>query len=633
MSTSQTAGDPTGSAIGREPVVHVPSAPTGAYRVVASLARPAVWILFRPRVQGLDRLPARGGFVLSSNQLSNLDGFALAYPLYPRQVRWMGKSELFRRPIASALRTLGLFPVRRGEGDIQAVQTAVEFARRGHPVGIFPEGTRREKGFCKTRTARPHTGAARVALAAGVPLVPAAILGTERLTLLRRWRVAFGAPVAIDDLDPGEPGAAREATRRLMIAITDLEDELRTYVGKTRGRLHPRLHLDISFGDLLFAAAACVGAHRRTRERRVLDAWGDSNGIVCLSVRSAFELLLDALPLVPGDEVAFTAITHPDMVRIAEAHGLVALPLDLDTGTLAPQPDTLERAITRRTRLLVVAHLFGGRVELTTLVSAAKRHGLLVVEDCAQSLTGPQDRGDELADVSLFSFGSIKTATALGGALVRMADPHLAHQMRIRHEGWPVQPRREYAQRVLKFAGLRALAHPRVYWVFTRLLDARGRVLDSVVNGAVRGFPGPELAGRIRRRPSAPLLALLARRLRRFDVERVEARARAGDRLAAALPRGLVRPGAGARDATHWVFPVVTHDRAALTASLRDAGFDAAVATSGITSISPPSARPDLRPTNADRMMAGIVFLPAYPELGDRELARLASAVAEGVGD
>jgi dTDP-4-amino-4,6-dideoxygalactose transaminase len=311
----------------------------------------------------------------------------------------------------------------------------------------------------------------------------------------------------------------------------------------------------------------------------------------------------------------------------------VPVPLDLAPRTLAPEPDALDRVITGRTRLVVVAHLFGGRVELAPLVSVAHRRGVLVVEDCAQRLTGTQDHGNPLADVSLFSFGSIKTATALGGALARVTDGRLADRMRTQHAGWPIQPRREYAQRVLKFTGLRTLTHPRIYWLFARMLDSTGRHLDSVVNGAVRGFPGPELARRIRRRPSAPLLALLARRLRRFDDERVEARRRAGNRLASALPRDLVRPGASASDPTHWVFPVLTRNRTALTAALRRAGFDAAVATSGIASVTPPSARPDLRPTNADRMMAEIVFIPAYPELGDHELARLASVVTETLDD
>jgi perosamine synthetase len=608
-----------------------PSAPTRPYRFVAALARPTIRILFRPRVHGLSRIPARGGFVLCSNQLSNLDGFALAHPLYPRQVQWMGKAELFRRPIASTLRRLGIFPVRRGVGDIQAVRTAAELARRGHAVGIFPEGTRREKGVRKTRSPRPHTGAARVALAAGVPLVPAAIVGTERLTMLRRWRVAFGTAVPLDDLEPADRRAPREATRRLMAAIARLEEELRTEAEGARRRLHPRLRLDVSFADLLFAASACIGARQGNRDARLLEAWGEPDGVVCLSVRSAFDLLLDALSLAPGDEVAFSAVTHPDMVRIAEAHGLRPLPVDLDLETLAPGSDALERAITPRTRMVVIAHLFGGRAELAPLVDVAKRHRLVVIEDCAQCLRGPQDRGDELADVSLFSFGAIKTATALGGALARVNDRRLAERMRARQDGWPLQPRPEFALRAFKFTGLRVLGHPRVYWLFARLLAVAGRDLDAVVNGSVRGFPKRELLRQIRRRPSAPLLALLARRLSRFDAERFEARTRAGGRLAAALPANVALAGRAALDPTHWVFPVVTSDPGKLIATLRSAGFDAAAATSSIASVSPPSDRPDLRPEVADRMLAGVVFLPAYPELGVRELARLASAVEQAV--
>ena len=154
-----------------------------------------------------------------------------------------------RGPIAPILRKLGIFPVRRGKGDIQAVRTAADVAGRGHPVGIFPEGTRRAKGFRKSRAPRAHTGAARVAIAARVPLVPAAILGTERLTLLRRWRVAFGAPVPLADLPPDDRQAAREATRRLMAAIAELEEELRAEAERAKLRLHPRLRLDVSFGD------------------------------------------------------------------------------------------------------------------------------------------------------------------------------------------------------------------------------------------------------------------------------------------------------------------------------------------------------------------------------------------------
>ena len=105
----------------------------------------------------------------------------------------------------------------------------------------------------------------------------------------------------------------------------------------------------------------------------MLSAWGDPDGIVCLSVRSGFELLLETLQLEAGDEIAFSAITHPDMVRIAEARGLRVLPVDLDLTSLAPDSQALERALGPRTRLIVVAHLFGGSAALGHVAEIARR--------------------------------------------------------------------------------------------------------------------------------------------------------------------------------------------------------------------------------------------------------------------
>jgi perosamine synthetase len=616
------------------PVVAAPpETRTITYRLVSGACRPLVRVLFRPQVHGLERLPTGSGFVLSANQLSNLDGFALGYCLHPRQPHWMGKRELFRWPVAGFLRRMGIFPVRRGEGDLEAIGTAVELAGEGHVVGIFPEGTRRRKGFRKRREARPHTGAARVALAAGVPLVPVGIAGTDRLLSLRRWRLAFGAPVSVADLDGHHRLAAREVTRRLWEAITALETELAQEERRPPRSLWPRLRLDLSFGVILFGLGACLGVRRRGREHRVLQAWaGGEAGLTCLSVRSAFDLLLQALELEPGDEVAVSAVTHPDMVRILEAHGLRALPIDVDAETLAPRQDLLVSALTARTRAVLVAHLFGGRVDLEPVAAVARRHGLLLVEDCAQSFRGPEDAGDAHADVSLFSFGPIKTATALGGGVVHVRDPELRAHMRALQDGWPLQPRREYAARLVKFSALVLLGRPRIYWLFARGLALAGRDLDAVVNGAVRGFPGSGFLGRIRRRPSAPLLATIERRLRRFDHARLDARARLGEQVARSLPPSLPHPGRGALDRTHWVFPVAVADRARLVASLRRAGFDAATATSGISAVAPPRDRPELAAQVAERTLEEVVFVPVYPEVRGRDRERLLAAVAEAAG-
>jgi 1-acyl-sn-glycerol-3-phosphate acyltransferase len=117
--------------------------------------------------------------------------------------------------------------VRRGQADVEAIRTAVELARDGHVVAMFPEGTRRTKGLVKKFEARPRSGAERIALEAGVPLVPAAVRGTDGLRSFRKLRVAYGPPVEIDDLRGHDvAAAAHEATQRLMERIYALEESL-----------------------------------------------------------------------------------------------------------------------------------------------------------------------------------------------------------------------------------------------------------------------------------------------------------------------------------------------------------------------------------------------------------------------
>jgi 1-acyl-sn-glycerol-3-phosphate acyltransferase len=201
--------------------------PSTAYNVVAALSWPAVFGAYRLDARGLDHLPPDGGFVLAANHTSSFDPWPLGMPLWPkRQLYFMAKAELFYPVLGHLLRGAGAFPIRRGERDLEAVTTAVEICRRGDVVAMFPEGTRRSKGLVKKHQHRPRTGSARIALTAGVPLVPAAIKGTDRLARLARLHVAYGEPVPMDDLEPGTPHANQVATERLMERIYELHAEL-----------------------------------------------------------------------------------------------------------------------------------------------------------------------------------------------------------------------------------------------------------------------------------------------------------------------------------------------------------------------------------------------------------------------
>jgi 1-acyl-sn-glycerol-3-phosphate acyltransferase len=202
--------------------------PSWLYSLIAVLSWPVLKTVFRHRARGLENVPVEGGFVLAANHWSNFDPWPLGIPLFPRRfLRFMGKSELFWFPLGAVITAGGAFPVRRGHGDEEAVARAVELCRDGHVVVMFPEGTRRRKGLRKKHEARWRTGAARIALEAGVPLVPAGIAGTERLSRLGPLRVAYGPPIELDDLRGLPPAqAAATATERLQAAVDGLERAL-----------------------------------------------------------------------------------------------------------------------------------------------------------------------------------------------------------------------------------------------------------------------------------------------------------------------------------------------------------------------------------------------------------------------
>ena len=198
------------------------------FSLVAHASLPLLRGLFRLRAHGVEHVPPGGGFVLAANHVSMFDPWPLALPLFPRQVHYMAKGELYEiPPLRFFLDRAGAFPVRRGSHPGESFRTGVTLARAGGVVAIFPEGARRAKGRRKRFGPEPREGAARIALTAGVPLVPAAIAGTDRLGRLGPLRVAYGEPIEVDGHgEMRRRDAAREATERLVAEIARLEREL-----------------------------------------------------------------------------------------------------------------------------------------------------------------------------------------------------------------------------------------------------------------------------------------------------------------------------------------------------------------------------------------------------------------------
>jgi 1-acyl-sn-glycerol-3-phosphate acyltransferase len=212
--------------------------------VLAAVVVPLVGYLAKIRVRSGDALPASGPYVLAPNHYTEIDPLIVAVTVWRlgRPPRFMAKESLFRVPVlGAALRATGMVPVARSSSSAAARQTleaSEALVEHGRGVIVYPEGTlTRDPDMWPMRG---KTGAVRLALEAGIPLIPMAHWGAQdvmarygkKISLWpprKRVTVAIGEPVDLSDLvgRHTQPAALAEATTRLMNAITALLEDLR----------------------------------------------------------------------------------------------------------------------------------------------------------------------------------------------------------------------------------------------------------------------------------------------------------------------------------------------------------------------------------------------------------------------
>ena len=207
------------------------------YGLVHPVVAPLSAAIWRPRVTGLDNVPATGGVILASNHLSFVDSVVIPV-VVPRKVVFLAKKDYFEGRGVKGFLTrawfegIGMLPVDRDDPQaaINSLDTALEVVGRGEAFGIYPEGTRSRDG----RLYRGRTGAAHVALTAGVPIVPVGLRGTQELMPVGSNRprlvpvhVAFGEPLDFTGRFEGVAlGRARRiVTDEVMVAIAGLSGQ------------------------------------------------------------------------------------------------------------------------------------------------------------------------------------------------------------------------------------------------------------------------------------------------------------------------------------------------------------------------------------------------------------------------
>ena len=377
---------------------------------------------------------------------------------------------------------------------------------------------------------------------------------------------------------------------------------------------------DFSWEDWFFAIESSLTPPRRqTVKRRVERLWSEEgDAIACLTVRSAFDLFLRSMQWDPGDEVIFSAVTVPDMPVVARHHGLRTVPLDIDPITTAWDVAELEQLIGPRTRAVVLTPLFGARLAVAPAIEVARRRGIMVIEDCAEAYAGPQWRGQPEADLNLFSFGPLKTATAIGGGLARVRDAGLRERMRSILDRDPVQPTREYLGRLVTYGVLKASCNRHLFGMFITVLDALRVDHGQLIHQRTRSVKDKDLLVSIRRQPCSALLAMLERRLHEGDAP-ITRRTDLGRKLFAALGPDVDLPTRDAELHSYWLLPVLASDSDALVRELRSEGF---YPMSGRLDVVTDGEDADSAPLGATRLVSESVYLAFDPEMPAHELQR-----------
>ncbi|MBM80473.1 MAG: hypothetical protein CMJ78_07760 [Planctomycetaceae bacterium] len=383
-----------------------------------------------------------------------------------------------------------------------------------------------------------------------------------------------------------------------------------------------RKRIDIGWLDLASGIVNCLLPSSRSKAAERVEPTWTGDAFACLSVRSGLDLLLKSLALPAGSEVLVSSITIPDMVRVVEHHGLVAVPIDLNAADMVPSVDALKAAVSENTKAILVAQLLGGRYDVEPFAEVAREHNLLLIEDCAQAFDGDCYHGHELADVSMFSFGPIKTATALAGGVLKIKDAEVLSKMRQLQSEYPLQSRVAFFKRILFYCVLRWLGGRIPFYLFVKSCQFLRKDFDEVLNGSIRNFPEDELFASLREQPCAPLLKLMARRINGYKNSRLDARTAGGDLLLEALPLSSC-PGAAAKPNNYWVFPLKVSDPAAAVSTLHAAGFDS-TADNSMQPVPAPPSRPETTPNTANELLQGAIYLPLYAEMPLSEVRRMA---------
>ena len=429
--------------------------------------------------------------------------------------------------------------------------------------------------------------------------------------------------------------------------------------------LVPRGQLDISNHDLAFAAWQCLRLSSSLSrycqlEQQVANIWNASSDarVLCgFSVRSLLDLYLRATSFPAGSEIIMSPpINIPGMMQVLSHHNITVVPVDLFKGNdercmVSVNVDAIQKSVTNKTVAIMIVHPFGmistTEQDMKSIRLLADEHHLHLLEDCAECFTGLGPdcyRGSKYADASFFSFGTIKTATALGGGIAILRHNVLKNEAstmnRMHHSLYKQQTAVEYLKKILWCLCIRFLADcPLLYGMLYSIVSFFGLDFNAIVSSSTKIFVssdtgrGMQYMNQLRTRPSTALLAVLLRRLEQSKsvAPSVQSRLQQSRYMAESLknvaPCVKVPVVVPQSTNTYWLFPIQVDDPDAVSRKLREQGFDVPRGLSQLECVAKYSPNIDCCP-RGDDLMNRILYLPvANRTMSKKDIRLLAAAL------
>lgn len=334
------------------------------------------------------------------------------------------------------------------------------------------------------------------------------------------------------------------------------------------------------------------------------------NATTFLSVRTGLDLILTVLRFPKDSEIIIYSMNIPDVFRIFKDHNIKLVPIQFSSDTLQIDIQELSSKITPNTKAIYTTHLFGGHVDITPLKKVCDDHSLLLIEDSAQYFDGTYQ--SQISDIRMFSFGTLKACTCLGGGIIEIKDAQLKAKVQKLYKKYPIASNLQFLKKLVKISCIKIVSHRTILSIVYALCKLFNYNPDNFLYKLTKGFPTDTFYEAIQKQPSKLLLKLMATKIPKYHKTlHLEDR-----NILEQIHRQYPVIGFNAQNHNFWMTPVMVPNRNFLIPHLKNHGFY----TSYIHG---------LIDNESDNINNQILFLPFYNQMKIRHKHRLLKVLTD----